>query len=142
MKGIYLLVAKLNMATSLEIGNRKAFVLNQGFYGYVGSALAGLEKRIARHLRAEKKHHWHIDYLLDCATIQAVIYAETEQRKECSVANTLSRTLTSIPGFGSSDCKCRSHLFFSASSTSLKTQALHAFEENGLRPQRDCRRLR
>jgi len=113
MKGIYVILAKLTEPTRLETKSRRRFIIETGFYAYVGSALGGLEKRVFRHLNVQKKHHWHIDYLLDHATIKKIICAETNKKKECSIAQAFSQGLTGVPGFGCSDCRCPSHLFFS-----------------------------
>jgi len=74
--------------------------------------MGGFKSRLNRHLRSNKKPHWHIDYLLQKASISEIILCETNDRVECTIAQALSRQFDSIPGFGSSDCKCRSHLFF------------------------------
>jgi len=38
-----------------------------GWYVYTGSARNGLAQRVGRHLRHNKRKHWHIDYLLAVA---------------------------------------------------------------------------
>ena len=43
------------------------------------------------------------------------IYIKPHEKVECFIAGMLSRKFDSIPKFGSSDCKCRSHLFYSRS---------------------------
>ena len=112
MTGIYVVLAELDKAQQIQVGKKRSFAFAKGFYGYVGSALVNLENRLARHLSTRKKLHWHIDYLLRSATVRAVIYAETDQKKECLVAQVLSWRLPSLLGFGCSDCDCPSHLFF------------------------------
>jgi len=42
-----------------------------------------------------------------------IILCETGERAECTIAEALSRQFDAIPGFGCSDCRCPSHLFFS-----------------------------
>jgi Uri superfamily endonuclease len=134
MKGIYSILVKLDKPASLETRSGRIFTLKKGFYGYVGSALGGIEKRIDRHLNIEKKHYWHIDFLLDYARIEKVICAETDQDKECLVAQALSRSLPSVSGFGCSDCRCFSHLFFSDKLAILKSLTISAFHQQGLCP--------
>ena len=112
MKGSYVLVIELPEEQAIVIGGLKVIHFPRGYYAYVGSALGGLESRLSRHLRRNKKLRWHIDYLLRSATVRAVIYAETDQKKECLVAQVLSWRLPSLLGFGCSDCDCPSHLFF------------------------------
>lgn len=112
MKGSYLLLIKLEKDSIISIGKQGNKQLNKGYYIYVGSALNRLEQRIQRHLRKQKKMHWHIDYLLRHAKITNIFYKENTVREECNIAKTLEKTLSSIPGFGCSDCRCKSHLFY------------------------------
>jgi Uri superfamily endonuclease len=112
MKGSYILVIELKEDKTIQVGKLGRIHFKKGFYAYVGSALNGLEQRINRHLRKIKKKHWHIDYFLDFAEIIDVFYKENEAKEECKIAKMLEKQLVSIPGFGCSDCRCRSHLFF------------------------------
>lgn len=112
MKGSYLLVIKKENDSIIRIGKLGEIAFNKGFYVYVGSALNGLEQRIKRHLRNNKNINWHIDYLLDYAKITDVFYKENNVREECHIAKKLSKKLSSISGFGCSDCTCKSHLFY------------------------------
>ena len=116
------------------MGKRRRMTLRKGFYAYVGSALGGLEKRVERHLSAKKKFYWHIDYLLEKAAVRMAICAETSHTEECSVARGLSAMLSSVPGFGSTDCRCSSHLFFSSDLAMLKEHAIHVLRSRGLGP--------
>jgi Uri superfamily endonuclease len=111
MKGTYLLIMKLPKKTSLMVGKLGVIQFKKGWYVYVGSALNGLDQRIQRHLRTEKKVHWHIDYLLPFIEIVDIFYKENDQKEECTIAQVLERNFTHIPGFGCSDCSCKSHLF-------------------------------
>jgi Uri superfamily endonuclease len=38
---------------------------------------------------------------------------EHEESLECELADALAGAFAPVPGFGASDCKCRSHLFHS-----------------------------
>jgi Uri superfamily endonuclease len=111
MKGTYLLLMKLKKNTTITIGKQGDIFFKKGCYLYVGSALNGLDQRIQRHLRKQKKMHWHIDYLLLHTTIHHVFYTESTSKQECTIAQVLDNELCSVPGFGSSDCSCISHLF-------------------------------
>jgi Uri superfamily endonuclease len=117
MKGAYLLILELPMDTRILIGKQGVISFKKGFYGYVGSALNGLEQRIKRHLRSQKKLHWHIDYLLAHAQIKNVFIKESKSKEECELASVLKQPLQVIPGFGCSDCACHSHLFFGSMET-------------------------
>ena len=114
MKGSYILLIKLPTEQTIRIGGLNVVQFSRGYYAYVGSAMGGFKSRLNRHLKGNKRLHWHIDYLLQKASISGIILGETNDRAECAVAQALSRHFDSIPGFGSSDCKCRSHLFFAA----------------------------
>lgn len=111
MKGIYALLIRQPSEIELEVGSLGKVQFLEGGYAYIGSALGGLEGRIKRHLGDEKKIYWHIDYFLEKATVQKVVYGLTEEEKECEIAKRVSEYLDSIEGFGSSDCNCNSHLF-------------------------------
>ncbi len=52
----------------------------------VGRALNGLEERINRHLRRNKRDSWHIDYLLEYSKILGIIYLITSQVTDWSEA--------------------------------------------------------
>jgi len=112
MKGSYILVIKLKQKKEIQIGKLGKIRFKIGFYIYVGSALNGLDHRINRHLKKTKKMHWHIDYFLDFADIIDILYIESETKVECNIASILNKKLVIIPYFGSSDCRCKSHLFY------------------------------
>jgi Uri superfamily endonuclease len=111
MKGCYSLIIKLNEDATIAVGKKNKYSFMKGYYVYVGSALNGLEQRIQRHLRENKKKFWHIDYFLSYAKIVEIYYKENSYREECSIANQLQQNFESIKGFGCSDCRCSSHLF-------------------------------
>ena len=134
MTGIYVILAELNATTDIQVGKRYRLAFEKAFYGYVGSALSGLEHRLARHLSAQKKPHWHIDYLLNSATVRAIVYAESKLKDECLIAQALSQKLMSVPRFGCSDCHCPSHLFFSHDLGTLKRHVVNAFKDINLNP--------
>jgi Uri superfamily endonuclease len=117
MKGAYLLILGLPRDTQILVGAQGIISFKKGYYGYVGSALNGLEQRIKRHLRSAKRLHWHIDYLLAQATIAEVFIKESAKREECTLARCLEQNFERIPGFGCSDCACKSHLFFGSLQT-------------------------
>jgi Uri superfamily endonuclease len=133
MKGIYAILMQLDGASEIHANNRM-FDLEKGFYVYIGSALSGLEKRVGRHLSSVKKCHWHIDYLLKAARIINIICAETTEGKECALARISSQRLPAIRGFGSSDCKCPSHLFFSKDPETIVNVINAAFKSLDLNP--------
>jgi endonuclease-3 len=102
----YVLVMELSRDTQIRVGKLGSIDFKKGLYNYVGSAPS--EKRLERHLRKEKKTHWHIDYFLEEARIRKIYI--TRERTECEVARDID--LPYIKGFGCSDCDCPSHLFY------------------------------
>jgi Uri superfamily endonuclease len=122
VKGSYILLIELAAEENVLIGKLGYVLFPKAFYAYVGSAMNGLEARLARHLRKEKELHWHIDYLLKEAKLLEIILCPGEQRIECSLARELAKEFQSIPGFGSSDCKCQSHLYFTNEKDRLKAK--------------------
>ena len=112
MKGCYILLIELKENKNIQVGKLGKFIFKKGFYVYIGSALNGLEHRIKRHFRKNKKKHWHIDYFLEYGEIIDVFYEENEKKEECNIANKFGEKLNFFLKFGCSDCKCRSHFFF------------------------------
>jgi len=133
-KGIYTLLIRLDKPRTITIGKRGRVFFPAGYYVYVGSALNGIESRIARHLKKKKALHWHIDYFLQKARVEEIIYSLTEKNKECALAFQLSQKLPSIPHFGCSDCRCISHLYFCEERVSLKKIIRNSFKKVDLIP--------
>ena len=118
-KGTYVLVLRLEGSEEITIGKLGTFTFPSGYYLYVGSALGpgGLEARLARHRRRGKKLRWHIDYLLERARLVEVWGVASTDRLEClwaQAARQLPGAEIPVPGFGSSDCRCPSHLIYLA----------------------------
>lgn len=117
--GIYILLL-YGRPADIRIGSRGTIAFPEGFYAYVGSALgSGGLARLSRHIRLSRERNrdprWHIDYLLldDRFTLIRAYCIYTSSRLECSLAQGLF--LPDVAGFGSSDCSCHSHLFYSVS---------------------------
>ena len=68
--GLYQLRISLSDKETVDVGRLGRFSFKKGKYIYTGSAKRGLNARIDRHKRNGKKLHWHIDYLLDRATVE------------------------------------------------------------------------
>jgi len=134
MRGTYVLLIHVPYEVQLSIGALGDLKLEAGYYAYVGSALGGLQARVQRHVSGDKKIHWHIDHLLTRGRVIDVIQGETKERKECAVAGELAKHLKTIAGFGSSDCKCESHLFYSLDFNELRRLVLASFKECGIKP--------
>lgn len=133
VKGSYVLLIDLPEGQKIVVGSLKMIDFAGGCYAYVGSAMGGVKSRLERHLRRNKKLHWHIDYLLQKASVNSVIICQSEDRMECTIARALSRKFDTIPGFGSSDCKCHSHLFYSP--VKMEPEILEILESLGMKPE-------
>ena len=113
--GTYCLTMHLTQDTLIKIGSLADHHFLTGHYVYVGSALNGLMSRLRHHLKINTRSHWHVDYLRHHAFITDIWYAYSSNRMECLWSSLLinaSKAKTPIIGFGSSDCKCRTHLTF------------------------------
>jgi len=109
-----------------------------GLYLYVGSALGpGGLKRVERHravaLGQNKTRRWHIDYLLALGELKGVFVLKTEEKLECALAQELGKRFEpAVKGFGSSDCRCETHLFRASGPWErLVAQAIHAVNRRG-----------
>jgi len=118
-RGGYVLFALLQSEHSISVGKLGTILFPPGSYAYLGSALAGFKSRIGRHLNGTNKPKWHIDYLLTYADVSRVLLCETGRRLECLLAQSLTGGIHFIPGFGSSDCRCHSHLLGPCDAKSL-----------------------
>lgn len=113
--GTYILKVYLPDARRIRVGQLGECLFSAGYYLYVGSALGSLWGRLRRHLQSAKRPHWHIDYLLEYATLAEVWYILSPKRLECAWASALARIEGTIPfsaPFGASDCRCWTHLFY------------------------------
>ena len=107
---MYFVIFKLDRDKKIQIGKLGEIEFRKGYYIYVGSAKRGFSKRVKRHFSRNKKLHWHVDYL----SIEAqAIEAFRCRADEHTLAEFASGFMESIKGFGSSDCRCHSHLFYS-----------------------------
>ncbi|MEM1537883.1 MAG: GIY-YIG nuclease family protein [Candidatus Nezhaarchaeales archaeon] len=145
-KGTYTLIIKLNTETPITVGKLGNYTFKKGFYAYTGSALGlkgfNLVNRLSRHLREAKRLKWHIDYLLASpyAKIVAIVYALNEVKLECLVARALqqlSYVEALVKKFGSTDCKCNTHLhhFKVEGLRRVKEEVLNVYRGLGLKPE-------
>ncbi|MFQ5869667.1 MAG: DUF123 domain-containing protein, partial [Candidatus Zixiibacteriota bacterium] len=99
----------------IKVGGLGTFDFPAGFYVYTGSAKRGFSSRIQRHRSKVKKRFWHIDYLLAKAEIHEVRLFKNSGLSECELARRVACKVEAnviAPGFGASDCNCRSHLAY------------------------------
>lgn len=113
-KGVYQLLVYLSRPKTIKVGKMGSLDFAGGYYVYTGRAMGGLKARLERHLRKNKKMRWHIDYLLKNAKLVAYQVFPLNQVSECGANEAIlsKSALAPIPHFGSSDCKCKSHLAF------------------------------
>ena len=115
-RGVYVLTLHVNNPARLTVGKLGRFDFPRGYYLYVGSAMGGFAGRINRHLRRKKKMRWHIDYLLKVADLLWIdLYDADNPQDECRLNKKIAGMPGEqiiCPGFGSSDCGCRSHLHY------------------------------
>ena len=115
--GTYILEMRLEKRVTIAVGQLGRFTFARGWYLYVGSARGsgGLRGRIAHHLRDVRRPHWHIDYLRRAISIERIFFSPTRRNNECfwthRLANLTSATYP-VGRFGSSDCRCLSHLLY------------------------------
>lgn len=115
-KGTYVLLMHIAKPHQLTVGRLGQHRFAQGWYAYVGSAFGpgGLRARLRHHLRRSAAPRWHIDYLTRMVVPSEVWVSVNPKRWEHSIAQWLQGLNDSgipVPGFGCSDCRCRSHLF-------------------------------
>lgn len=118
-RGSYALLMNNPVDASLRVGKLGWVNFPAGYYVYFGSAKGsgGIRGRVGRHLRSEKKAHWHIDAVLHVMRVIAVGYVEGEEPFECIWSRRASDEWEwGVPaaGLGASDCRagCPAHLFF------------------------------
>lgn len=113
--GTYALVLESRSWQKVQIGRWREIEIQPGYYVYIGSAFGpgGVQARVARHFRTDKKQHWHIDFLRAQLTPLGAWVSHGLGRLEHSWAGTLAGLggFTPVAGFGCSDCRCHSHLF-------------------------------
>lgn len=105
----------LDRAQPIQAGRLPVRTFPPGTYVYVGRARRSLKARWSRHLRADKKTHWHIDYLTPHKRVRRV-WTRPGCFDECGVAAYLMSEIPGAeilaPGFGASDCRCKGHLVY------------------------------
>lgn len=138
--GTYALIMEAETGRNIRIGKHGNLQLKPGFYTYIGSAFGpgGIPARTSHHKKIQHSPRWHIDYLRKYAGLTEIWYSFDIQKREHQWAGLLEKQSSiTLPmsGFGSSDCDCTSHLFFSpvkpefsAFKTLIKTRLPNHFE--------------
>ena len=123
--GTYLLILKSDRRTDLRIGSLGRLVTEPGYYLYIGSAFGpgGIRARLRHHRRVSNRPHWHIDYLRTATELMQA-WCIAGVRREHAWARALeksARMAAPLKGFGSSDCDCCTHLFYTGSKPTRAT---------------------
>jgi Uri superfamily endonuclease len=111
--GAYLLLIGLDRPVVLSIPRFSGVTVAPGWYAYAGNANGpgGLRARVARHLRRNKRVHWHVDHLTGDASVAALCFAGWDECRLVERLTLASAFSITVPGFGSTDCHhCESHL--------------------------------
>lgn len=124
--GAYALALRLSAPLGVRIGKNSA-TLTAGDYLYCGSARGsgGLRARLARHMRKDKRVHWHVDQLTLAGEFLGAFVVEGGD--ECVLNAALANLPIPVAGFGSSDCRrCAAHLRFWPEGAALVANTLPA----------------
>jgi len=133
MKGIYILILKIDKEIKTDVGKMGKITFKKSFYAYVGSAMSGIH-RLKRHLEnlkegSVKNKHWHIDFIIPYCKPVGWVFAEcSDSDKEKELAIYLSKNFDYIKGFGSSDSPAPSHLFKTPNIEKLKANIIKALD--------------
>jgi sugar fermentation stimulation protein A len=113
-KGGYLMVFCNEEPFNKVIGSLGERKFEKGYYVYAGSAMQGLEKRIKRHLKKNKKIRWHLDYISPYHMKALKVYPimRKDRIEEHLVQGLLRFSPGYVEGFGASDSEAPSHFFY------------------------------
>lgn len=119
----YCIILQIVTGCWIQIGKKGRIYFEPGYYAYVGSAKKNASSRMSRHWLGTGKRKWHIDYLRAEANPQSIWAFSQVNLGECQLADQFLKSgVGIIPGFGSSDCCCPSHLFFCTTLSILEDQ--------------------
>lgn len=122
--GTYVLVFQLLAPCEVKVGALGLVPIEPGYYLYVGSAHGGggLQARVMRHLAVDKPLRWHMDYLRPQLTPVAVWWQACAERLEDQWVEHIPQigVKPHHKGFGASDSRHFSHLFFCAQAPSFR----------------------
>jgi Uri superfamily endonuclease len=116
--GTYVLALWLDADQVISVGRLGEVAFPAGWLLYVGSARGpgGPRARLARHLRhlgADKRAPWHVDYVRQAAVWGGAWLKASGQHLECAWAAEIRRlpgAQVVASGLGASDCRCPAHL--------------------------------
>ena len=121
--GTYAVVLRSCSQRKVVVGRWGDLEVVSGYYIYVGSAYGpgGVRARVSRHCRRSKRKHWHIDSLSEfLRPVEAwCSYHSVHLEHQWAKALASMARMSPIQRFGCSDCRCCSHLFFTARKPAL-----------------------
>ena len=116
---ILILISKKDL--SIKIGSLEEINFKKGYYIYVGSGKRNIKNRVIRHLKRYKKIKWHIDYLTTNKNFKIKYIFLFDEISECEISKKFYlNNFSYIYKFGSSDCHCKSHLYYSENYKKIK----------------------
>lgn len=119
----YILILILKKNLSIKVGSLGEIKFKKGYYIYIGSGKRNVKKRVLRHIKRNKKIKWHIDYLTTNKNFKIKFIFLFNEISECELANKFYlNNFSYIYKFGSSDCHCKSHLYYSENYKKIKNQ--------------------
>ncbi len=111
--GAYVLLIELDKIYTGSVGSLGEISLAAGHYLYFGSARGpgGLASRLKRHVRSDKKIHWHVDHITLAGKVVGILpVVDGRECNLCDLGRKMANLSVPVPGFGSSDCKsCPAH---------------------------------
>jgi sugar fermentation stimulation protein A len=111
-RGSYIVIVRLKRDRRLSIAGLGEVKFRKGYYCYVGSAKENLGRRLEKHRRLRKKLCGHIDHLRAVADFHAAIPIRASDDLESEIAAAMTKIADwNVPGFGSPECGCPTHLF-------------------------------
>lgn len=135
MIGTYCLIIEIKEKSTIKVGALGIIKFEKGYYIYVGSAMNSLVSRIKRHMKDDKKLHWHIDYLLKNknSRIDDIIFAISSKNIECKLSQYIKNLADNqVDNFGCSDCKCISHLYYFKKINEAKQSSINGYKNENL----------
>ena len=125
--GTYVLMLRCSRTRTIRISRLGNLRLRPGWYVYVGSAFGprGLRGRINHHRQRTERPHWHVDHLRRYTRLESVWYCcgSRCEHEWAATIGAMPGAAVVLRGFGSSDCGCRTHLWWFEALPSRATMA-------------------
>ena len=109
---LYIVGIYVSKPITIEVGSLGRVSFRKGYYIYIGSGGRAPLSRIHRHFRRNKRIRWHIDYLTQYYPALEAYVIWSPNIDEYGLYLDLCSRYEFIEGFGSSDKRSKSHLFY------------------------------